>query len=148
MNTMQRSRPAKHTTRLAEPAGAATGPAGPGGPAASEGCTHHYLRRFGHHYLRRIGAAMIGVMVALVAISPFLLAFATSSPARAATTSLPHPGVPVSPSPVPAQIHTMVAGGMPGWQITLIAVLAAVLAAVIAVAADRAARRHLTAPGL
>jgi hypothetical protein len=35
-------------------------------------------------------------------------------------------------------IHTTVSGGMPGWQITLIAVAAALLAATVAVLADRA----------
>jgi hypothetical protein len=33
--------------------------------------------------------------------------------------------------------HTVVVGGMPGWQITLIAAAAALLAAVLAVIADR-----------
>jgi hypothetical protein len=36
------------------------------------------------------------------------------------------------------QVHTVVTGGMPGWQITLIAVGAALLAATVAVLADRA----------
>ena len=35
-------------------------------------------------------------------------------------------------------VHTVVTGGMPGWQITLIAVAAALLAATVAVLADRA----------
>jgi LPS O-antigen subunit length determinant protein (WzzB/FepE family) len=45
-------------------------------------------------------------------------------------------------------VHTIVTSGMPGWQITLIAVAAAVIAAAVAVILDRAwaARRHLTAP--
>jgi hypothetical protein len=45
-------------------------------------------------------------------------------------------------------IHTVVTGGMPGWQITLIAAGAALLAATLAVLLDRAraARRHVTAP--
>ena len=48
----------------------------------------------------------------------------------------------------PPQVHTIVTGGMPGWQITLIAVAAAVIAATVAVIVDRAwaARRHLPAP--
>ena len=48
---------------------------------------------------------------------------------------------------IPARIHTVVAGGMPGWQITLIAAAAALLAAVLAVLLDRAfaARRRTTA---
>jgi hypothetical protein len=46
----------------------------------------------------------------------------------------------------PPQVHVVVSGGMPGWQIALIAVGAALAAAVIAVMLDRsrAARRHLT----
>jgi LPS O-antigen subunit length determinant protein (WzzB/FepE family) len=46
------------------------------------------------------------------------------------------------------QIHTVVTGGMPGWQITLISAGAALLAAVLAVLLDRAwaTRRHITAP--
>ena len=43
--------------------------------------------------------------------------------------------------------RTVLTGGMPGWQITLIAVGAALLAAVAAVLADRAraTRRHVIA---
>ena len=56
----------------------------------------------------------------------------------------------VTPASVPAsvqaqvQVRTIVAGGMPGWQIALIAVGAALLAAALAVLADRAlaARRR------
>jgi hypothetical protein len=61
---------------------------------------------------------------------------------------LPPPGNPGVPAQAPSQIHAIVTGGMPGWQITLIAAAAALLAAVLAVLLDRAraARRHLTAP--
>ena len=49
--------------------------------------------------------------------------------------------------PAPA-IRTVVVGGMPGWQITLIAVAAAALAAGLALLLARAwaARRHPLAP--
>lgn len=49
------------------------------------------------------------------------------------------------PAPV---IHTVVAGGMPGWQIALIAAGDALVAAVLAVLADRArvGRRRVAAP--
>ena len=40
--------------------------------------------------------------------------------------------------PVHTAVYTVVTGGMPGWQITLIAVAAALLAATVAVLADRA----------
>ena len=44
----------------------------------------------------------------------------------------------------PAHTHTIVIGGMPGWQIVLIAVGAALFAATVAVLMDRArpARRN------
>ena len=76
-----------------------------------------------------------------------LLALAAASPAMATTMSRPHYG-PSVPSPVPAQVYTTVAGGMPAWQIALIAVGSAACAAVLAVTADRArtTRRHTTAP--
>jgi hypothetical protein len=74
-------------------------------------------------------------------------AAATAAPAAFA---LPVPPVgggdgTVAPPP-PAQ--TVVTGGMPGWQIALIAVGAAILAAAVAVFLDRAraARRHQAAP--
>jgi hypothetical protein len=41
-----------------------------------------------------------------------------------------------------APAHTVVVGGMPAWQIALIAAIAALLAAVVAVAADRAWAAH------
>lgn len=81
-------------------------------------------------------------LAAIVAIAAAaLLALAIAAPAMAATASVPHYGQPVAP---PAQVHIVAAGGMPGWQISLIAVAAAILAAIVAVAADRVitARRH------
>ncbi len=92
--------------------------------------------------LRRRGALLAGACA--------LLALTAASPAMAATVSVPHYGPSVLPAQVPPQIHTVTAGGMPGWQITLIAAGAAVLAALLAVTADRvrAARRHMTAPSL
>ena len=45
-------------------------------------------------------------------------------------------------------VQTIAAGGMPGWQITLIAVGAAIVAAAAAVLLDRArvARQHVAVP--
>jgi hypothetical protein len=90
-------------------------------------------------HIRRLAA------IAAIAASA-LLALATAAPAMAATASDPHYGQPVAP---PAQVLTVTGGGMPGWQITLIAAAAAILAAIVAVAADRmrTARRQ-TAPSL
>jgi hypothetical protein len=55
---------------------------------------------------------------------------------------------PVHQAPVPVPVHTVVAGGMSGWQIALIAVGAALLAATVAVLVDRAwaARRQPVTP--
>jgi len=50
--------------------------------------------------------------------------------------------------PPATRTHAVIVGGMPGRQITLIAVSAAVLAATVAVIPDRTrtARRHLATP--
>ena len=80
-------------------------------------------------YIRRIAAVLVGLAAAVLAATP---AFAKL---------VPDPGAGyVAPASVPAQIQyrTLVAGGMPGWQIALIAVGAALLAATVAVLADRA----------
>jgi biopolymer transport protein ExbB/TolQ len=59
------------------------------------------------------------------------------------------PGLNKHPPLAPAHVHAALAGGMPGWQIALIAVGAALLAAVLAVLLHRvwAARRSLAARG-
>jgi hypothetical protein len=74
-----------------------------------------------------------GLLAGLAGLAAALVEFA-ATPAFA----LPPPPEPSGPAPPPAQVHTIVTGGMPGWQITLIAVVAAVLAATIAVLLDRA----------
>jgi len=88
----------------------------------------------------------------LTAAACALLALAAASPAMAATVRVPNYGPPASgtPAQIPAETHTVIVGGMPGWQIALIAAGTAVLAALLAVTADRAraARRHETAPSL
>ncbi len=64
--------------------------------------------------------------------------------ATPAFADIPHPdpgGAAGGPAPVfPAPTHTvtLVTGGMPGWQVTLIAIGAALLAATVAVLLDRA----------
>jgi hypothetical protein len=82
----------------------------------------------------------------LATLGGALLALAAAAPAALASLPPPDPGpAGVVPAPV---VGTVVAGGMPGWQIALIAAGAALIAAVAAVMADRAraARRHVTAP--
>jgi hypothetical protein len=94
------------------------------------------------NHIRRIAVMLAGLACALVAC-------AASAPAVFASVSVLPP--PVSPGwnqLPPVQIHTVVIGGMPGWQITVIAAGAALLAAATAVLLDRAraTRRHITAP--
>jgi len=93
-------------------------------------------------HLRRFGAVLAGLGVAMTALA---------GAAHASTTMIPVPGyggpgggAASVPSPV---IHTVVVGGMPGWQIALIAVGAAIIAASMAVLLERthSARRRLTA---
>ena len=81
--------------------------------------------------------SLAGILAALAAA---LLAAAAAAPAAFA-----RPAPPSVPVPAPTVV---VAGGMPGWQIALIAVAAAVVAAAVAVILDRAraTRRHQAAP--
>jgi hypothetical protein len=85
-------------------------------------------------HIHRIAAVLVGLAAAVLAATP---AFARPEPYAGAGY--------VAPTSFPAQIpyRTIDAGGMPGWQIALIAVGAALLAATMAVLADRvrAARR-------
>ena len=84
--------------------------------------------------LRRHAATLAGLAAAL-------LAFATAAPAALASGQPPVPLYWYKHPPLPphhAGIHTVVAGGMPGWQIALIAAAAALLAATTAVLLDRA----------
>jgi hypothetical protein len=88
-------------------------------------------------HIRRIAAVLAGLAAALVA-------FATT-PAFATVEPTPGGGGPVvAPPQHLTPVHALVAGGMPGWQITLIAAGAALVAATIAVLLDRAraARRN------
>jgi hypothetical protein len=86
--------------------------------------------------IRRLTAALAGLagaLLACAAVAP--AAFAQPFPPRP-------PGWDKHPPPYSAGIHIVVAGGMPGWQIALIAVGAALLAATAAVLADRAWTAH------
>jgi hypothetical protein len=90
-------------------------------------------------HIRRIAAVLAGLAAAVLGATP---AFARLEPDPGAGY--------VAPGSVPAQVQvrTIVAGGMPGWQIALIAVGAALLAAALAVLADHALaarRRTVTA---
>jgi hypothetical protein len=87
-------------------------------------------------YIRRLAAVLTG-------LAGTLLASAAAAPAALAVR-VPPPGGDTGITPAPPPAVTVVTGGMPGWQIALIAAGAALLAAVLAVLADRAraARRH------
>ena len=100
-----------------------------------------------HRSIRVLAALFAGVAVALAAAAPAALATPTPPPGQ-----LPR-FLPCSPTcanglhtVTPAHIHAAT-GGMPGWQITLIAIGAALLAAAATLLLDRAwiARRHATA---
>ena len=84
----------------------------------------------------------------LAALASTLLAVGAAAPAFAAELRPPPGSLHRPPAPPVTTTHTVVAGGMPGWQITLISASAAVLAAALAVILDRArtARRHLATP--
>jgi hypothetical protein len=89
--------------------------------------------------LRRITAA-------LAVVAGGVLAWAAAVPAASAAI-IPVPGDgPYGAAPAPA-IQVITAGGMPGWQITLIALAAALAAATAAVFLDRvrASRRSASA---
>jgi hypothetical protein len=91
-------------------------------------------------HLRRVAGVLAGLACAW-------LGLAVAAPAAFAIAVPPLPIREKHP-PLPVHTHTVVIGGMPGWQIALIAAAAALLAAVLAVLLDRAraTRRHITAP--
>ena len=86
----------------------------------------------------------------LAALASATLAIGIAAPAFAAGLRPPPGSLYSPPAPPVTRTQTMVVGGMPGWQIALIAVSAAVLAAALAVILDRAwtARRRLAAPSV
>jgi len=100
-------------------------------------------------HIRRLASVLAG-------LAGLLLASAAAVPkAFAATNPIPYPAgyvgdpyigtAPVVPVPA-ATVRVISTGGMPGWQIVLIAVAAALFAATVAVLANRAwaARRKTT----
>jgi hypothetical protein len=77
-----------------------------------------------------------------------VLAWAAAIPAASAAV-IPVPGPATAYGPAPAAqggpVQVITAGGMPGWQITLITVTAALVAATAAVLLDRARASRRTA---
>jgi hypothetical protein len=94
-------------------------------------------------HVRSLSAALTGLAGAL-------LAFTAAAPAASAaphpTPIIPmmdkHPPLPTAQHGLVPAVRTVVVGGMPGWQIALIAIAAALLAAAVAVLADRAWTAH------
>jgi hypothetical protein len=87
------------------------------------------------HRIRRLAGVLAGVLLALAAA-----AAAAAPAALAGNRPLPdgRPAfVPTYPATSPATV-VVAAGGMPGWQIALIAIGAALVAATVAVVLDRA----------
>ena len=101
------------------------------------------------------GLSRLGAVLASLAV----IAVAFASAASASTSMIPvggsGGGAAPDGTPAPAAVvHTVIVGGMPGWQIASIAVAAALVTAIVAVLVERSrtARRRpvrpLTDPGL
>jgi hypothetical protein len=89
-----------------------------------------------NHRIRRMGAALTVFACTLFGLGAWApAAFAVRFPPPGAGGH--RSGAYGPPAPV---VHTVIVGGMPGWQIALIAAGAALLAAVVAVLLDRARR--------
>ena len=75
-----------------------------------------------------------------------VLAFATTTTAASAMR-VPQPGEGSDIAPPPSPVRVIAEGGMPGWQIALIALAAALVAATVAVLLDHArVARKIHAP--
>jgi hypothetical protein len=85
--------------------------------------------------IRRIAGALAFACLVLAVAAP--AAFARVVPPSGGFGGVTTPAQPL------AQVHTVIVGGMAGWQIALIAVGAALVAATIAVLLDRARTAHL-----
>ena len=83
------------------------------------------------HRIQRLATVLAGVLLASAVAAPAALAINRPLPdGRPAS-------VPTYPAASPASV-AVAGGGMPGWQIALIAVGAALVAAIVAVVLDRA----------
>jgi hypothetical protein len=101
---------------------------------------------------RRAGPRVRWLAAALAAVTGLLASAAAVPAAFAMPVPVPDPGgqyATTGPAPAPAAtVRVIAGGGMPGWQITLIALGAALLAGAVAVLLDRAlaTRRAASAP--
>jgi hypothetical protein len=98
----------------------------------------NHIRRL--HPIRRAAGALAVLAVVLLA--------ATAAVPAAFALPVPPIGGGTGPALAPPEVRTVVVGGMPGWQIALIAAGAAAAAAAVAVILDRAraTRQHQAAP--
>jgi hypothetical protein len=85
------------------------------------------------HRIRRLAGVLAGVLLALAAAAAAPAALAGNRPLPDGRPAF----VPTYPATSPATV-VVAAGGMPGWQIALIAIGAALVAATVAVVLDRA----------
>jgi len=76
------------------------------------------------------------IATALAVVAGGVLGWAAAIPAASASIIPVPPDGPYGPAAAPA-VRVITAGGMPGWQITLIAMAAALIAAAAAVFLDR-----------
>jgi hypothetical protein len=91
----------------------------------------------GIRHIRRLAGVLASLAVGLVALGAtpaFAMVIPPSGGPIVTGGRAPAPPVP----PATTVTRTVLAGGMPGWQIALIAVAAALLAAAVAMLADRA----------
>jgi hypothetical protein len=93
------------------------------------------------------GARLRRITAILAVVAGGVLAWAAAVPAAAAVIPVPGPGAGYGPAPaaLPSPVRVITAGGMPGWQTTLIALAAALAAATVAVFLDRARAGRRTA---
>ena len=84
--------------------------------------------------IRRVTVVLTGLALTILGLAAGPAAFATVVPASGGEATVP--------AAVPTVTRIVVTGGMPGWQIALIAVGAALIAAALAVLADRARTAH------
>jgi len=91
-------------------------------------------------------ARTIGRLARILAVLGAAVLAVTAAAAAALATPRPRPPGWNKHPPLPAHVHAAVTGGMPGWQLTLIAAAAALVAAALAVMVYRArsARRRAT----
>jgi hypothetical protein len=86
----------------------------------------------------------LGVVLASLAV----VAVSLASSASASTSVIPVGGGGATDTGPVTVVHTVVVGGMPGWQIALIAVVAALVTAFAAVLAERTRLARRTARSL